>query len=75
MRQRGLALAAGLALIFALDVLITMGDIWSAEARSFGIDTRAGANRALSPSAFKTRGCCEFTPGALALNIAEKLHV
>ncbi len=55
LRQRGLALAAGLALIFALDVLITMGDIWSAEARSFGIDTRAGANRALSQVGYLLR--------------------
>jgi len=55
LRQRALALAGGLALIFALDVLISMGDIWSAESRSFGIDTRAGANRALSQVSYLLR--------------------
>lgn len=55
LRQRGIALAAGLAAIFALDVLISMGDIWTGETSRLGLDTRSGANRWLSQVGYLLR--------------------
>ncbi len=54
-RRRAVALASGLALIFALDVFITMGDIWTGESRNLGIDARRGATLGLSQVAYLLR--------------------
>lgn len=37
LRQRAISLAAGLAAVYALDVLIVMGDFWSVEERHFQV--------------------------------------
>ena len=47
-RQRGLGLGVGLALIFALDVLITTGDLWVSERKNLQLDARSGAAVPLS---------------------------
>lgn len=48
LRQRALALGVGLGVIAAIDVLITMGDLWVAEEVGLKINTRIGANRGVS---------------------------
>ena len=48
LRQRALAFAAGFALVFAIDVLITMGDLFLAERTGMNIDARHGASWQLS---------------------------
>ena len=42
-----LALAIGLTLVFGVDVLISMGDLWVTEGTGLDLDTR-GANRGLA---------------------------
>ena len=54
-RQRATALGSGLALIFLLDVLITMGDIWTAETQNLKIDARMGVTRGLSQVGYLLR--------------------
>ena len=54
-RQRALALGSGLTLIFTLDVLITMGDIWTGENKSLGIDARTGGTWGLSQVGYVLR--------------------
>lgn len=48
LRQRAPAFAAGFALMFAIDVLITMGDLFLAERTGMKIDARPGASWQLS---------------------------
>ena len=55
LRQRGVALAVGFALIFVLDTVIVMGDLWVGENTGMEIDSRLGANRGLAEVGFILR--------------------
>jgi hypothetical protein len=55
LRQRGVALAVGFPLIFVLDAVIVMGDLWVAENTAMAIDSRMGANRGLAEVGFILR--------------------
>ena len=55
LRQRGIALGVGFALIFVLDAVIVMGDLWVGENTAMEIDSRLGANRGLAEVGFILR--------------------
>jgi hypothetical protein len=55
LRQRATAIAAGLALVFVIDVGIVIGDLFLSENQVYGLDSRAGLDWGLSQLGFLLR--------------------